>query len=510
VGVGLIVLLIALFNFVNLATAHASTRAREVGVRKSIGAHQRGLIGQFLGESVLLAVLAVMVSLLLAEVALPWFNQLTNRQLYIPHEQIGFWLSVAGTTLLVGLLAGTYPAFFLSSFRAVNTLKGIKVRPRGISFRKALVVMQFALSVVLIISTLVIYRQLRFVQNKKLGFDQSQLMYLRLKGDARGKAAVFKNELVKQMGVSAVTANTNNLVDVANSSYLEWEGQTPDTEFLITQMNTDPQFLTTTGIKLVAGRNFATATDTSDLMGRYLVNETAAKRMGCTNQTVLGKKVKFWGLTGEVIGVVKDFHFRPLSTAIQPLIVRFRPREFYFNLLIKTQPQNLPQTVAAIEKLYKKLDPIHPIAYGFVNQDVEAQYQSQQRTGYIMLYFTVLAIFIACLGLFGLATFTAEIRTKEIGIRKVLGASVTSLTALLSKDFLKLVTIAIMIASPIAYYCMEKWLENFAYRIEISWWVFVATIILTVSLAFLTVSYQAIRTALSNPVTFSKTGLYLA
>jgi ABC-type antimicrobial peptide transport system permease subunit len=362
-----------------------------------------------------------------------------------------------------------------------------------------LVVVQFALSVVLIVSTLVIYRQLRFVQNKNLGFDQSQLMYLRLKGDARGKAEVFKNELQKLAGVSGVTANTNNLVDVANSSYLEWEGQTPKTEFLITQMNTDPQFLATTGIKLAAGRNFATATDTTDQVGRYLLNETAAKRMGCTNETVLGKKVKFWGLAGEVIGVVKDFHFRPLSSTIEPLIVRFRPKEFYFNLLIKTQPQQLQQTVAAIEKLYKKLDPVHPIAYGFVNQDVEAQYQSQQRTGRIVLYFAFLAIFIACLGLFGLATFTAETRTKEIGIRKVLGASVASITALLSKDFLKLVLVAVVVASPVGYYLMNKWLENFAYRVEISWWIFAGAAILAVTVALLTVGYQAVRTALVNP-----------
>ena len=253
---------------------------------------------------------------------------------------------------------------------------------------------------------------------------------------------------------------------------------------------------------MASGRNFsnAIASDSSDKMGAYLLNETAVRRMGWTTQSALGKKVKFWGLEGEIVGVVKDFHFRPLNVPIEPFIFRNRPKEFYFNLLVKTKPAQVQKAIADVGTIYKKYEPSSPLSFGFVDQDLEKLYNNDQKTGEIMLIFSILAIIVSCMGLFGLATFATEQRMREIGIRKVLGASVASITALLSKDFLKLVLIAIVIASPAAYYLMENWLQDFAYRVNIGWPVFVVSAMLSISIALLTVSYQAIKAALMNPV----------
>ncbi len=501
-AVGLIVLLIALVNFINLATARASRRAREVGVRKSVGARRQNLIAQFLSESLLMTTLAVGLALLLAEAFMPLFSELADKPLTIPFTIHKFWLGLGATTVLISLLTGLYPAFFLSAYRPAKVLKGIFNEGSGHTLRKTLVVGQFMLSVALGIGTIVIYRQLHFIQNKNLGFDQSQLLYFRLKGDARGKSAIFKDEVLKLPGVASVTATTSNLVDVSNSTTIEWEGQAPKDEFLITQMNVDADFLQVTGMQVAAGRNFSAAitSDTLNNFGHYLINETAAKRMGYTSESALGKKVKFWGLDGEVIGVLKDFHFQPLSKTIEPFVFRYRPRDFYFNMLVKTRPNDLPGTINAIEKAYRSIDPNNPISYGFVDQDLEKQYRTEQRTGLTVFYFSLLAVLISCLGLFGLATFNAETRTKEIGIRKVLGASILGITGLLARDFLKLVLIAIVIASPPAYYFLQKWLADFAYRIDIQWWMFAAAGCTAVVIATLTVGFQSLKTALVNPV----------
>ena len=509
VAVGLVVLLIALFNFINLSTARATQRAREVGVRKSAGALRSSLVVQFWGESLLMTTLALGFGLLLVQSLMPFFNELSGKILVVPFEEPLFWVSMFALLVVVSFLAGLYPAFYLSSFRPAKVLKGVFDKQAGSGFRKTLVVVQFTLSVVLMIGTVGLYRQLEFMQNRNLGFNKQQLLYVRMKGDLRAKSAVFKEELTKKTSIAAVSASTSALIDVQNSSYVEWEGQAAKDkeQVLITQMNVDADFVKTTGMRLAAGRNFsaAIASDTSDKQGTYLLNETAARRMGWTAAQALGKKVKFWGLEGVVVGVLKDFHFRPLSVAIEPFILRFRPKEFYFNLLVKTNAAQTQRAIADISQIYKKLEPKSPISYGFVDEDLAQQYAIEQRTGELLLTFSVLAILIACLGLFGLAAFTAEQRTKEIGIRKVLGASVVSITTLLSKDFLKLVLVAVVIASPVAYYAMNRWLQDFAYRIEISWWIFALAGILAVGIALLTVGYQAIRAALMNPVESLKT-----
>ena len=502
VAVGLIVLLIAVINFVNLATARASRRAKEVGVRKTIGAQQSSLITQFLGEALLMTGLASLVALLVADVLLPLFNDLAGKAVQIPYQLPTFWLIFAGLTVLISVLTGLYPAFFLSSFRPARVLKGLFDVRSGRNFRQSLVVGQFALSLVLVISTVFIYQQLAYMQNAKLGFDKSHLLYVRLKGDLRGKALILKDQIRQLPGVAQASVATSNLVDVSNETTIEWQGQAPKDEFLITQMNVDADFMNMTEMSLATGRNFSPqiTADTASRFGAYLINETAAKRMGWTPATALGKTVKFWGTEGRVIGVLKDFHFQPLRVTIKPFIFRFRPKEFYFTLFVKTNPGTVPRTLTDITTVYKKLDPDHPISYGFVDQDLDAQYRAEQRTGRIILYFSVLTILVSCLGLFGLAAFTAEQRTKEIGVRKVLGASVASIVTLLSKDFLKLVILAIVIASPVAWWAMNQWLQDFAYRIDIAWWVFALSGLLAISIALLTVSVQSVKAALMNPV----------
>ncbi|GAB3932444.1 ABC transporter permease [Larkinella terrae] len=507
VTVGLIVLLIAVINFINLATARASQRAKEVGVRKSIGAKRTSLVAQFLGEAALMTAVSMLLAGLLAEALLPVFNGLAGKNLQIPYQLPAFWLTMVSLTGIVSLLTGLYPAFFLSSFRPISVLKtGIAGHfsnvQAGRGFRQSLVVGQFVLSITLAISTVVIYRQLSFIQQTRLGFDKSQLLYVRLKGEMRGKAQQFKTGVEQLPGVVQASVTTSNLVNMNNSTVIEWEGQRPKDEFLITQMNVDADFIKTAGMSLAAGRNFSAriTSDTLSKLGAYIINETAAKRMGWTPASALGKRVKFWGTDGLIIGVLKDFHFRSLHVGIQPFILRFRPKEFYFNLLVKTRPGLVAHTLSEIAEEYKKMKTDYPLSYGFVDQDLDAQYQSEQRIGRIILCFAILTILVSSLGLFGLTAFTAEQRTKEIGIRKVLGASVASIVTLLSRDFLKLVLIALVIASPLAWYAMSRWLENFVYRTEIQWWVFAVAGLLALGIALLTVSFQTIKAALMNPV----------
>jgi len=506
--VGLIVLLIAVVNFINLATARASARAREVGVRKTVGAGRLGLIGQFLGESLLMTSVAVSVSLLLVQSLLPFFNNLSGKTLTLPTHEPVFWLAIAGLTGIVSLLTGLYPAFFLSSFRPAQVLKGTNASlglsvKSGRTFRQSLVVGQFVLAIVLVIGSVVIYQQLSFIQYRNLGFDQSQLLYVRMKGALRDKVSLFKREVAQLPGVAAAAATTGALININNGGDIEWEGQQPGDKFLITNMNIDADFMKTTGMQLAAGRNVSDriTADTSSTMGAFMINETAAKRMGWTPAQAIGKRVKFWGPSGVIVGVLKDFHFRPLRVAIEPFIFRFRPDNPYFNLLVKTAPgSSVQRTIARVSALYKTYEPNSPISYGFVDQELDAQYRAERRMGQIILYFSILSIFVSCLGLFGLATFTAEQRTKEIGIRKVLGASVVSIVALLSKNFLKLVLVAIVIASPIAWYAMHRWLQGFAYKVDIAWWVFALAGALAVGIALLTVSFQSAKAALMNPV----------
>ncbi len=498
IAVGVIVLMIALFNFINLSTARAVNRAKEVGVRKVSGAFHKQLITQFLNEALIMVSLAVCIALFILQFVLLLLNDITGKSLVIPFTEQWFQLALVGFTLLVSILAGTYPAFYLSGFKPAKVLKGSLAIQSGQIFRKILVVVQFTFSVLLINATIVIYKQLVFLKNKDLGFDQSQLVYVTMKNKLGSKALLLKADLENETSIDRVACSSSDLVNVNNSTgNISWEGKGPNDKILITHMNITPDFLATTGMKLSAGRNFdpAFSTDTSSA---YLINETAAKRMGWSPDQAVGKTIRFSNIEGKIIGVVKDFHFRPMTVSIDPLLFRYWPREQYSGLFVKVI--QVPDGMSAIKKVYKKYDSQTSPNYQFVNQELENQYRAQQTTSRIVLYFSILAIVLSCLGLYGLATYTAEQRTKEIGVRKVLGASITSILNLLSKDFLKLVVIAIVIASTFAWWGMSQWLNGFAYKVRIDSWIFIFSGLAAISISLLTVSYQSIKVALMNPV----------
>jgi predicted permease len=500
-AVGTIVLLIGLFNFINLSTARAMNRAKEVGVRKVIGAIRKQLVTQFLSETLIMTILSVCLALFFLQLFLPLLNDIARKSLTVPFQEPSFQFALLGFTFIVSLLAGIYPAFYLSGFKTAKVLKGFFANRSGQFFRQSLVVSQFTFSVILIIGTLVIYKQLTFLQNKSLGFDKNQLLYLHLKREVRPYTRLMKDELEKETSVAAVATASSNLVDVSTSTEdIRWEGQDPQDKFLVTHINIDPDFLSTTGMRLVAGRNFNAAIPT-DTSTAYLINETAAKRMGWTSDEAIGKEITFWtDYKGFVIGVVKDFHFRPMTAAIEPCLFRYWPRQDNSGMFVKIRANQVEQAISVVEKFYKKYDPKTTPYYEFVDQSLKSQYHTQQNTARIVLCFSILAIVVSCLGLFGLATYTAEQRTKEIGVRKVLGASVTSIVNLLSVNFLKLVIIAIAIASPIAWWSMNQWLADFAYKIDIEWWMFVLSGLAAISISLITVSFQSIKAALMNPV----------
>lgn len=499
-AVGLIVLLIAIFNFINLSTARAIQRAREVGVRKAIGAFRMQLVVQFIGESLLMTLIAVTMALLLLQAFLPLMNHFAGKDISIPVGNVLFWLAITGLTILVSILAGIYPAFYLSGFQADKVLKGVFDVHGGRFFRRTLVVGQFMFSIILIIGALVIYKQMTYLQHKDLGFDRSQLLMVKMKNELRRKTPLLIADLQAQPGIASASGSTMNLMDVTSSTFsIKWQDQAPDDEFIMTQANIDPGFVATTGMKLIAGRNFD-ASIVTDTASAYLVNETAAKRMGWTPEQAINKTVTLWDRPGKIIGVLKDFHFRPLTTTIDPFLFHYWPKDACNTLFVKTTPGKTHEAIAAIEQLYKKYEKQTSPYYEFVDQTLNNQYHAQQRTGSVVLYFSVLAILVSCLGLFGLVTFTASQRIKEIGIRKVVGASVNHIVLLLTKDFLKLVIIAIVIASPLAWIFANWWLQDFAYRTNISWGIFMTAGLAVVCIALITVSFQSIKAALTNPV----------
>jgi putative ABC transport system permease protein len=499
-AVGLIVLLIAIFNFINLSTARAIQRAREVGVRKAIGAFRFQLVIQFIGESLFMTLLAVTTALVLLQAFLPLMNHIAGKQIAVPVSNPLFWLAIAGFTVLVSLLAGIYPAFYLSGFQPEKVLKGVFNVHGGRLFRRTLVTGQFMFSIILIIGAIVIYKQLTFLQDKDLGFDKSRLLVVKMKNELRKKSSLLIADLQKQQSIASVAGSSINLVDVVNSTHsIKWDGQSPDDKFMMTQANIDPDFLSTTGMKLIAGRNFDAGIIT-DTASAYLINETAAKRMGWTPEQALNKTVTIWNRPGKIIGVLKDFHFRPLTATIEPFLFHYWPKEPCHTLFVRTNPDKAREAISIIEQCYKKYEKQTAPYYEFVDDTLNNQYRAQQRTGSVVLYFSMLAILVSCLGLFGLATFTATQRIKEIGIRKVVGASVSHIVMLLSKDFLKLVVIAIVMATPIAWYFINWWLQDFAYRTDINGWIFILAGAAVIFIALITVSFQSIKAALANPV----------
>ncbi|WP_221622329.1 ABC transporter permease [Larkinella rosea] len=499
--VAVFILLIACINFMNLATARSTKRAKEVGVRKVVGAVRTALMGQFLGEALLLTFCSILIAVALVAVLLPAFNSLTGKQLFLPFGQPVFWASLLGLLTLTGFVAGSYPALFMSSLSPIRVLKGsLKFSGGATFFRKSLVVFQFSLSIILIVGMIVMYRQMQFVQTKNLGYDRENLVYIPIEGDLVQKYNLFKEEASRMPGIRAVSRMRNSpTVNDHGVSDIGWSGKDPNLWVSFSDELVGFDFVKTMNLKLKEGRDFSRefGADTVSYSG-FLLNETALKKIGY--QHPIGQPLWWGGRQGTIIGIVKDFHFNSMHEAIQPLVIRLDEKKPYGTILVRTEAGKTREALAGLEKISKELNPNFPFTYQFSDQEYAKLYKSEQVVSQLANSFAVLAIFISCLGLFGLAAFTAEQRTKEIGVRKALGASVASVVTLLSQDFLKLVLIAILIASPLSWYAMTRWLDGFAYKIDIGWWVFALAGFLAIAIALLTVSFQSIKAALVNPV----------
>jgi putative ABC transport system permease protein len=502
--IGLFILGIAIINFMNLSTARSMERAKEVGIRKSIGADKSSLIFQFLGESLIIVLLSGIVAIFLVTVSLPLMNNLTGKVLLV--NQIINWQTIPfflGIVVLVGLLAGSYPALILSSFRPVMILKGInKSDARGVNLRKGLVVFQFSLSIALIAGTFIVYSQMSHILDKDMGFDKEQMLVLDYNYDAgvNRVSSALKTEMENIPSVTSAAFSRS-----VPGSYFPNAGtaiENPEGEMIqegqpIFQVGID--FIDHYSLELVAGRSYSRDYP-SDSSAALVMNEAAARQYGYANPAdIIGKKFSQWGREGEVIGVVKDFNYISLHRTIEPLTLPFEAYASRY-MSLKVTGENLPATIDQIEQVWSRIAPQRPFLYSFLDSDFNKQYESDFRFRQIFTTFSVLAILIACLGLLGLATYTAEQRTKEIGIRKVLGANIGSIVGLLSKDFIKLVLIAILVATPVAWFAMNKWLEGFAYQVPIHWYVFLISGLLAVTVALVTISFQAIKAAMLNPV----------
>ena len=494
----ILLLAIASINYVNLSTARSLIRAKEVGIRKIIGAKKQQLFFQFTIETVLLFCFATALAIILIFLLMPLYNDISGKTLSFNLTDINVW-KVVGLAVVGTLVASSiYPAFLLSSFKPIVSLKGNISSGLGIAtFRKALVVFQFANSVILLVSTIIMGNQMSFIKNKDLGYDKSYVFSVPLTDEVVNHLDAVKTELKKQSSILDVAAsdayNFSNITDATGD--LDWKTKPANSNLMITQISADKDFIPTMKMSFVEGSNF---TGTPADSAYYVLNETAVQQMGLKPPYV-GQQISFHGKPGTIKGVLHDFNFQSLKEKISPLI--------FFNfwmtrniLYVRTTAPHAQQAIASVEKQYKKYAGNTPFSYQFLDKSFEAQYKTDQRIGTLFNVFAGIAIFISCLGLFGLATFTAQVKTKEIGIRKVLGANVSGIVKLLSKDFLKLVIIAIVIATPIAWWAINKWLEGFAYRINISWWVFAVAGILALLIALATISFQAIKAAVANPV----------
>ena len=502
--VAIVILFIACINFMNLATARSLRRAREIGVRKVVGAGKRQLVAQFIGESMFVSLLAILVSLLLVVLILPAFNSFTDKHISINFGDPVFLLILFGLTIVTGIISGSYPALFMSTLRPIVVLKGIlKFKAGATYFRKGLVVFQFALSIILILWMIVVFRQIAYIHNKDLGFSKENLLYMPLEGQLGKNFLTFKDELLKQPGILNVTSAQSSPLEVGSSTQgVRWPGKDTTKLILFSNNPITYDYVKTMGIELKGGRDFDPSYSLDTM--NYLVNESAARKIGYKDP--VGKELTMWGDKGMIIGLMKDFHHNSLKVPIEPLILRlFKPswtaeNGFWGNVIIRTEKGKTKQAIASMESTFKKFNPGFPFKYYFTDDEMMQNYKTELTTSKLSRYFAFLAIFISCLGLFGLVMFTAEQKTKEIGIRKVLGASVGGIIGMLSKDFLKLVLIAAAIAFPVAWWINYKWLQDFEYRINIGWWIFIVAGVAAILIALLTISFQSIKAALANPV----------
>ncbi|WP_413670328.1 ABC transporter permease [Mucilaginibacter sp. Mucisp86] len=493
--IALVILVIACINYVNLSTARAMLRAKEISMRKIIGAAKTQLFMQFVIETALLFMLSSVLAVLVIYNVMPVFNTIAGKQLVFNLSDFHIWLVIAGTITATLLLSSIYPALLLSSFEPLKALKGKISNGIGdVLFRKILVVVQFTFSVVLIVSTLVITRQLKYIQSKNLGYDKSRVFGVWLRDASRHYDAV-KTELLKEPGIEAVTHATSSIISSGMiSGDNSWDGKAPGQTFILHPMGIDKDFIRFFKLKMQQGGSFTGAVADST---HFILNEAAVKEIGMKNP--IGKHFRFQKTNGTIIGVIKDFHFASLREKIAPAIFFYRPA-VYQTMYIKTSTNNAAAAIAAVGSQFKQYNGEFPFSYNFLDEEFNNLYQGEQREGTLFNYFAGIAIFISCLGLLGLAAFTAQVRTREIGVRKVLGATVGSVVTLLAKDFIKLVLIAIVVAFPIAWLAMSHWLDAFAYRVGISWTTFLLSAVIAILIAFITISFQSIKAALANPV----------
>ena len=495
-AVALFLILIACINFMNLATARASQRAREIGVRKAIGAHQQSLVAQFMAESMAMALTAFLFALGLVIALRAVFNDLTGKNLTFADLNGPFLLGLFGVSLIVGVISGSYPALYLSSFKPIAVLRGtFRQRSGTVTLRKGLVVFQFALSVLLIVSTVAVYWQLDYIRTKNLGLDRENLLYVAREGALEDRFETIAAELLKEPGIAAVTSSGQNPLQIGNNTVsVDWDGKGADNQTLFYIIMANYDFVETMRMELAAGRDFS-RDFTADSM-YYIVNEETARLIG---GDVVGQTLEVYGDPGEIVGVVKNFSMNTLYSPIEPAIIRFEPEDIGM-LFVRTELGRTREALASLERVYERFNPGYPFEYTFLDQQFEQTYRSEAVMGTLANIFAVVALFISCLGLFGLTSFTVEQRTKEVGIRKVLGASVPRLAVLLTSSFTKLVLAGIALAAPVAYFVVLRWLDNFEDHIALGVEIFVLAGVAAVLVAWITVGYQSIKAALADPV----------
>jgi putative ABC transport system permease protein len=516
-----IILFIACINFMNLATARSEKRAREVGVKKVLGAGKRGLVMQFIGEAFFMAILAAITAVVIISLSLSAFNSLVQKNLSMGLDNPVHFFALLAITLICGLVAGSYPSLYLSSFNPIFVLKGIKLKSGSATFiRKGLVVLQFSVSIVLIIGTIIIYQQIQHVKNRNLGFDKNNLIQMNLQGNMLKNFSFIKQDLINTGLVeNAALADHETIYGGNNTSGVSWQGKDPNSNILISQRLVSPEYMSVTGMNITEGRDFK-LTDTVEISNDFqpkdpgqvfniIITGSLEKLLG--GGSAIGKTLRVNGTKENqyfnlnVTGVVKDYVYGDMYGKPDPVIFYCMP-QFTSLMYLRTKAKSDPRAVLSkIEAVMKKDNPAYPFEYKFVDNQFNEMFLSEMLISKLSRVFAALAIIISCMGLFGLAAYTAERRIKEIGIRKVLGASVSGIAGLLSKDFLKLIFISAIIAFPIAWLAMHRWLLNYAYRIEISWWIFIAAGFLAMLIALLTVIFQAIKAALVNPVQNLKT-----
>ncbi len=503
--IGLLILLIACINYVSLTTAKASIRAKEISVKKIIGAGKANLFTQFMLESTITSILSLVLAIGLTHLLLPLFNRIVEQAFQLDYGNPAIWLILAGTTVFAILLTGIYPALLLSSFRPVNLLRGQSwLAGNNAHFRKGLVVLQFVISTTLIISVIIISGQLHFIKNTELGYERANIFSVVIPygtvppEELEGLRSVFVNELKGENSIDQITTANQMIVNArsTHSGSLDWEGHDPDFQPSVAQLSADDAFQALFELELLEGRWFQAGNIADE--SNVILNETAVKTFQLKPPYV-GQRFSFHGEDGQIIGVVKDFHFRSLREKIMPMVI-YNDSWARSWIFVKTTGDRTAAALAAAEKTWAQLLPEEPFEYVFMDESFEKLYRTEQRSGLLFNIFAGIALVISCLGLFGLATFATERRTKEIGIRKILGASATNIVSLISKEFVVLVFIAILIAAPIAWWAMDKWLADFAYRIEIKWWMFALAGVMAIVIAVLTVSFQAVRAAVANPV----------